>query len=780
MSIQNSFYSDTALASRTFPTTKHIATKAHMALWVKELDSSPAVWTPVNMSDYQLINNSAVLNELLDVSSYDMLEIRVADTPDELGDNPTDISIVAGIAEDVSIIADNIDFIAVTNGEYIVNGLPATALEGDIAVNVVDGGIYEYQSGSWVLVDQSTGEIVVPPPVGIVDGLPTEGTEGELVYNNVDGYYYSFIDGEWLVFNTPPPIDEVTGIEVVDVLPDAIDSTEGQVVFLTTDNQMWKFTGGTWGQVLEPIGAAVEVADGSITTAKFAAGLAPIEILAVLPVVDNYIGRTVLLTTDSLLYRYTAAGFTAAIPTQALTGTITSVQMGAASITTPALAAGAITADTIGANAITAGKIAVGAVTAGTIQAAAIGASEIAANAIIATKIAAGAVTADKVSALAISAVNIQSDAITSDKILANSIIAGKIAVGAVSANQIASDSITSDKIVSGSITSTKIGAYAITAEKMDVNALSAVKIQATDTTPSTSGSAMSALVTSKQTGITSETFNPSSTARAIYGHSNGSAIGVEGYAESGFGMYAWTSSGEAGLFGNNMSSATSTFGVKGTGGYGGVRGSGIFGVMGIGTQDGIFGNGTSNGVRGTGPNIGVAGSADTWDFYAAGSGGNYGPFTGAHDSMITKSISTEVGDIVYIDSIINSEGVSQTIGMSKPTDSQMDKRVFGVVAKRNDSPDAENIAALPNDTNVNNLSHLIINSIGEGMMNLCSDNGDIEAGDYICSSSIKGKGMKQNDDILHSYTVAKALESVDWSNETSTVKMIAVTYHCG
>jgi len=72
------------------------------------------------------------------------------------------------------------------------------------------------------------------------------------------------------------------------------------------------------------------------------------------------------------------------------------------------------------------------------------------------------------------------------------------------------------------------------------------------------------------------------------------------------------------------------------------------------------------------------------------------------------------------------------------------------------------------------------INALGEGGINVCSEGGDIEIGDYICSSNIQGKGMKQIDDILHNYTVAKALEDVVWENETHTTKMIACTYHCG
>jgi hypothetical protein len=58
-------------------------------------------------------------------------------------------------------------------------------------------------------------------------------------------------------------------------------------------------------------------------------------------------------------------------------------------------------------------------------------------------------------------------------------------------------------------------------------------------------------------------------------------------------------------------------------------------------------------------------------------------------------------------------------------------------------------------------------------------ENGDIEIGDYITTSSIPGKGMKQSDDLMHNYTVAKARENVTFSSPTE-VKLIACTYHCG
>tara|TARA_A200000159_G_scaffold92989_1_gene86411 strand:- start:547 stop:1431 length:885 start_codon:yes stop_codon:yes gene_type:complete len=71
--------------------------------------------------------------------------------------------------------------------------------------------------------------------------------------------------------------------------------------------------------------------------------------------------------------------------------------------------------------------------------------------------------------------------------------------------------------------------------------------------------------------------------------------------------------------------------------------------------------------------------------------------------------------------------------------------------------------------------------SIGDGVILVCSQNGNIENGDYITTASGSGGyGCKQNDDILHNYTVAKSLEDVDWSTESKSTKLIACTYHCG
>jgi hypothetical protein len=57
----------------------------------------------------------------------------------------------------------------------------------------------------------------------------------------------------------------------------------------------------------------------------------------------------------------------------------------------------------------------------------------------------------------------------------------------------------------------------------------------------------------------------------------------------------------------------------------------------------------------------------------------------------------------------------------------------------------------------------------------ICNINGNLENGDYICSSDIEGLGMKQADDLLHNYTVAKITMDCDFAPQL-VKKKIAVT----
>jgi hypothetical protein len=103
------------------------------------------------------------------------------------------------------------------------------------------------------------------------------------------------------------------------------------------------------------------------------------------------------------------------------------------------------------------------------------------------------------------------------------------------------------------------------------------------------------------------------------------------------------------------------------------------------------------------------------------------------------------------------------------------DKRVYGVLG----SPTRK----------TNNKNRLIVNSVGEGAICVCNTNGNIE--NYIQSSDVLGYGEKQDEDLLHNYTVAKAVMDCTFELDSPyyqchelvngvRVAFIACTYHCG
>lgn len=154
--------------------------------------------------------------------------------------------------------------------------------------------------------------------------------------------------------------------------------------------------------------------------------------------------------------------------------------------------------------------------------------------------------------------------------------------------------------------------------------------------------------------------------------------------------------------------------------------------------------------------------------------------FTGHHDSCSIEDI--EVGEIVEsTGELWISSGISTSLPYVKSSITSMSKSVYGVVAEKS----IESGRSL----RVGNKYPYTINSLGEGKVWVTNINGNIENGDYVTSSVIKGHGMLQNDDILHNYTVAKCTQTIDWNNITDSIDhegiaykkvLLSCTYHCG
>lgn len=156
--------------------------------------------------------------------------------------------------------------------------------------------------------------------------------------------------------------------------------------------------------------------------------------------------------------------------------------------------------------------------------------------------------------------------------------------------------------------------------------------------------------------------------------------------------------------------------------------------------------------------------------------------FTGQHRCFIkdfsVEDISSSVGLVVCAteNNTINMSGglkrgkdaitISESLPIVTLASNAYDKRVFGVIALVEDPERREDafgsfvtpLEKQPGDTRA------YINSLGEGAIWVANTGGNIYSGDYVCTSSIPGYAQKQNDDLLHSYTVAKITMDCDFT----------------
>jgi hypothetical protein len=109
------------------------------------------------------------------------------------------------------------------------------------------------------------------------------------------------------------------------------------------------------------------------------------------------------------------------------------------------------------------------------------------------------------------------------------------------------------------------------------------------------------------------------------------------------------------------------------------------------------------------------------------------------------------------------------------------DSRVFGVV-------DSVERHTINRKSKINNIvvevqkekgdDKAIINSIGEGALWVINTNGSLKSGDYLTTSNITGYAQKQDDDILHSYTVGKITMDCDFNPKSVPRQIIKKDEH--
>lgn len=280
-------------------------------------------------------------------------------------------------------------------------------------------------------------------------------------------------------------------------------------------------------------------------------------------------------------------------------------------------------------------------------------------------------------------------------------------------------------------------------------------------------------------TGSAGGTFSQGSTYPALTGTSNNNNHGIWAINHStGYALMAnadGSSSGLEAIYGYNTRGGSSSHGIRGQA------------KTGVGTLM-----------------SGVVGATNGYDFYADGAGTNYGPFTGAHDVLWNLDEVVDLGDIVVDAECIVRGGWSNTLFRVVRSSTPNQRGAVGVLAFHSGlladhlpaafietrQVSVSNIGPSPNSEVVEVINPLYdqikslyergaANALGEGQMNVCSEGGDIVAGDLIVTSSIPGKGMRQADDLVRSYTVARAREACSFSTP-GEVKAIACIYLCG
>ena len=173
-------------------------------------------------------------------------------------------------------------------------------------------------------------------------------------------------------------VESISPVLLVSELPTLPDPRYpvGTIVFLITDEKLYRNAGGNWVTLVSMNLADLE---GKLQSNQIELGAIQEDLIAA--------------------------------------GAITETKIADRAIDTPKLAAGAVTAGKIAARTITAYEIATGAITSNEIAARTIRAAEIAVGAITADEIAAGAITAGKIAAGAISADKIKAGEISYDKL---------------------------------------------------------------------------------------------------------------------------------------------------------------------------------------------------------------------------------------------------------------------------------------------------------------------------------------------------------------------------
>lgn len=166
--------------------------------------------------------------------------------------------------------------------------------------------------------------------------------------------------------------------------------------------------------------------------------------------------------------------------------------------------------------------------------------------------------------------------------------------------------------------------------------------------------------------------------------------------------------------------------------------------------------------------------SQKAWLSYA-GNGSKLN-FTGQHRCTPSECLEdTDVGLLVSIDNargLFNLDGsniakINESLVCVKKTTNYQDACVYGIIDELEEDIQESRSYTLGTFgttlAKVDNVRRVIVNGVGEGAIWVCDKRGDIDCGDLLCASDVKGYACKQESDQFMKYTVAKIAETVQF-----------------
>jgi hypothetical protein len=122
-----------------------------------------------------------------------------------------------------------------------------------------------------------------------------------------------------------------------------------------------------------------------------------------------------------------------------------------------------------------------------------------------------------------------------------------------------------------------------------------------------------------------------------------------------------------------------------------------------------------------------------------------------------------------------NAVTINEALPVVAVSSTPRDKKCFGVISLSEDPETREETYG--NFTSImekeDGDTRIYINSVGEGGIWVSNVDGPLEAGDYITTSALPGYGTKQDDDLLHNYTVAKITMDCDFNPLDNPIQKI-------